>query len=226
MISAFAIFRLVVDRRTFYLNFSCREIALEVFHVSGCIPQAPFCKREYLERFHFFGIIFERHLLHLSPSVERNEEEYTCLHTIFTTRDTGIIHTMAALVAVEWGFTRFPTRIPDGIAFLDVEVTSAIIHRNPIVAITGDATELGILIERITTGCIGDEREEILVAQIVDPRPWSLWICNHVLAIGVIKMTILFLCHCLFSIYIVIYSCFEMLIPYSNYLILYYIMNV
>ena len=75
MISAFAIFRLVVDRRAFYLNFSCREIALEVFHVSGCIPQAPFCKREYLERFHFFGIIFERHLLYLSPSVERNEEE-------------------------------------------------------------------------------------------------------------------------------------------------------
>ena len=81
------------------------------------------------------------------------------------------------------------------------------------------ATELGILIERIPTCCVGDKREEILVTQIVDPRPWSLWICNHVLAIGVIKMTILFLCLCLFTIYIVIYSCFELLILYSNYLI-------
>ena len=45
-------------------------------------------------------------------------------------------------------------------------------------------------------------REEILVSQIVDPRPWGLWIGNYVLAIVVIEMTILFLCHCLCSIFI------------------------
>lgn len=156
---------------------------------------------EHLESLYFRSLILQRHLLDFSPGVEWNEEEDACLYTVLAARDAGIVHAVAALIAVEWRLAWFPAWIPDGIAILDVEVATTIIHRYPVVAIAGETTELGILIERIPTCCVGDKREEILVTQIVDPRPWGLWVSNHVLAIGVIKMTILFLCHCFFNVY-------------------------
>ena len=103
---------------------------------------------------------------------------------------------MAALIEVERCLARFPTGIPDGLAILDVEVATAIVHRHVVVAITGDAAELGILVEGIATGGVADEREEILIAQIVDPRPWGLWVGDDILAVGVIKMSVFLVCHC------------------------------
>ncbi len=76
-----------------------------------------------------------------------------------------------------------------------IKVSAAIVHRHIIVAIAGDAAELSVFIERIAAGRIRDQREEILVAQIVDPRPRSLRIGNHILAACVIKMTVFFLIH-------------------------------
>ena len=201
VVAALAVFGLVIDGRAFYLHFARREVALEVLHVGGSIPEAPFCKGEHLEGLHLLSLVLQRHLLHLSPCMERNEEEHTCLHTVLTARDAGIVHAVAALVAVERCLARFPSRVPYGIAIFDIEIATAVIHRHTVVAVTGDATELGILVEGITTCCIGYEREEILVTQIIDPRPWGLWVSNHVFAIGVIKMTILFFCHCFFNVY-------------------------
>ena len=64
---------------------------------------------------------------------------------------------MTALIKVERCLARFPTRIPYGIAILDVEIPPAIIHRHVVVAIAGDTTELGILIEAVAAGSVGDE---------------------------------------------------------------------
>ena len=201
VVAALAIFGLVIEGRSFYLYFARREVALEVLHIGSGIPEAPFRKGEHLEGLCFLRQVLERHLLNLCPGMEWNEEENACLHPVLAARDAGIVHAVAALIAVEWRLAWFPAWIPDGIAILDVEVATTIIHRYPVVAIAGETTELGILIERIPTCCVGDKREEILVTQIVDPRPWGLWVSNHVLAIGVIKMTILFLCHCFFNVY-------------------------
>jgi hypothetical protein len=63
---------------------------------------------------------------------------------------------VAALVEVEWSLARFPTWIPNGIAVFDIKVSTAVVHWYIIVAIAGDATELGILIERIATSGIRD----------------------------------------------------------------------
>ena len=205
VVAALTILCLVIDGRAFHLYLAGGEVALEVLHIGGCIPQAPFGKGEHLEGLRLLRLIFERHLLYLSPSVKRNKEEHTCLHTVLASRNAGIVHTVTALVAVEWSFAGFPSGVPHGVAILDIEIATAIVHRHAVVSVAGDATELGILVEGITTCCVGDEGEEILVAQIIDPRPWGLRIGNHVLAIVVIEMTILFFCHCLCSIFIGFY---------------------
>ena len=46
MVAAFAVFSLMIYSGTLYLHLSSGEVALEVFHVGGGVPQAPFGKRE------------------------------------------------------------------------------------------------------------------------------------------------------------------------------------
>ena len=102
---------------------------------------------------------------------------------------------MTALIEVEWRLTGFPTRVPHGIAILDVEITPAVVHRHVVVAIAGDTAELSVLVEAVATGGIRDEGEKILIAQIVDPGPRSLRVCNDILAMLVVEMTVTFLFH-------------------------------
>ena len=154
VVAALTIFGLVIEGRAFYLYFARREVALEVLHIGGCVPEAPFGKGEYLEGLHLLRLVLQRHLLHFCPGVQWHEEEHTCLHAVLAARDAGIVHAVAALVAVERCLARFPSRVPYGIAIFDIEIATDVIHRHTIVAITGDATELGILVERITTCCI------------------------------------------------------------------------
>ena len=154
VVAALTIFGLVIDGRAFYLYFARREVALEVLHVGSSIPEAPFGKGEYLEGLHLLRLVLQRHLLHFCPGVQWHEEEHTCLHAVLAARDAGIVHAVAALVAVERCLARFPPRVPYCIAILDVEIATAVIHRHTVVAVTGDATELGILVEGITTCCV------------------------------------------------------------------------
>jgi hypothetical protein len=100
---------------------------------------------------------------------------------------------MATLVEVEWRLAGLPPRVPDSVAVLDIEIPTSIVHRYIIVAITGDAAEFGILVERIAAGGVGDEREKVLVAQVVNPWPWGLRISDDILAMLVVEMTITFL---------------------------------
>jgi hypothetical protein len=100
---------------------------------------------------------------------------------------------MTALIEVERRLTGFPSRIPDGVAILDVEVAAAIVHRHVVVAITGDTAELGVLVKTVSACCIGDERKEILIAQIIDPGPRSLRVSNNILSMLVIEVSVTFL---------------------------------
>ena len=154
VVAALTVFGLVIDGRTLYLHLARREVALEVLHVGSSIPEAPLCKGEHLEGLHLLRLVLQRHLLHFCPGVQWHEEEHTCLHAVLAARDAGIVHAVAALVAVERCLARFPSRVPYGIAIFDIEIATAVIHRHTIVAITGDATELGILVEGITTCCV------------------------------------------------------------------------
>ena len=39
-----------------------------------------------------------------------------------------------------------------------------------VVAVAGDAAQLGVLVEGIAAAGVGDQGEEVLVAEVVDPR--------------------------------------------------------
>ena len=193
VIAALAIFGLMIDGRALNLNFASREVALEILHVGSGIPETPLLEAEELQALGFRGFVLQRQFLHLSPLLQWHEEQYAGLDAVFLTRDAGIAHTVTALVEVERRLTGFPSRIPDGVAILDVEVTAAIVHRHVVIAITGDTAELGVLVKTVSTCGIRDERKEVLVAQIIDPGPRSLRVSNNILSMLVIEVSVTFL---------------------------------
>ena len=65
------------------------------------------------------------------------------------------------------------------------------VHGAVIIAVPGKAQKFGILIEAITSACVGDQSEEFLGSKIVDPGKGSFGGCNDILPVLVIKVSIL-----------------------------------
>ena len=157
VVATLAIFCLVIDGATLNLDFSCREVTLEILHVSSSIPQTPLFEREEFQFFCFVALVGQCQLLYFGKGVQRNEKKYTGFNAVLTTSDAGVAHAVTALVEIQWRLARFPSRIPDVAVVVNVKVASAIIHRYVVVAIAGDTSEFGVLVERIASSSIGDE---------------------------------------------------------------------
>ena len=96
---------------------------------------------------------------------------------------------MTALIAVKLGLCGLPSGIPDRIAILDIEVFTIGIKRAVVIAITGETQELGILIEGVTSACVGDQRKELIGSEVVDPGSRSFGSSDNVLFVRIIKKT-------------------------------------
>ena len=121
--------------------------------------------------------------------MERNEEKHAGLDSVLGTCNAGVAHSMAALIEVQGSLARFPARRPDRSLVIDIEITSAVVHRDIVVAVTGYTTELRVLVEGISAGRVGDQREEVLVAEVVDPRPRCLRVGDHIFPTLIIKVS-------------------------------------
>ena len=147
MVAAFLIFRLMIDDRSVHLNLAGREVALEVLHIRSCIPEAPLCERVQLEFPCLVRCVCKGQLLHLCPSVQRHKEEHARLDTVLGTSDAGVAHSVTALIEIKRGLARLPAWRPYGSVVVDVEIPSAIVHRNVVITIAGNTAELCVLIE-------------------------------------------------------------------------------
>ena len=70
-----------------------------------------------------------------------------------------------------------------------IEIASAHINGNVVIAIARDAAKSCVLVEAVTACCIGDKREEALGSEVVYPRVRGLWRGDDVLLVGVIEVT-------------------------------------
>ena len=195
VVAAFLVFRFVVDDRAFHLHLAGREVTLEVLHVRGGIPQAPFGEGEQLQPLHRVARVAQGQFLHLGPCLQGDEEQHAGFHAVLGAGDARVAHAVAALVAVQRCLARFPAGRPHRVAVLDVEVASAVVHGHAVIAVARDAAELGILVEAVASGRIGYQGEEIFIAQVVDPGPGRLRVGDDVFAVRVVKVTVLFVFH-------------------------------
>lgn len=102
---------------------------------------------------------------------------------------------MTALIEVQRCAARLPSWIPDGVSIFQIEVTAVVVHRNVVVTIASQTAEFGVLIERVATSRVGNEREEVFVTKVVDPRPRCLWVGDDIFPVGIIKVTVVFVVH-------------------------------
>ena len=98
MVSALSVFSLVINSGTNDFHLSCREIALEILHVCGCVPKAPFLVRKQFQTLFLVCVIGKCHLLYLSPRLQWYEEQDTCRHSILASCNPCVVHSVAALV--------------------------------------------------------------------------------------------------------------------------------
>ena len=157
VVAALLVLCFVVDGGAVNLHFAGREVALEVLHVRGCIPQTPFGEREQLQLLHFGRGVFQRELLHFAPFLQRNEKEHRGFYAVLAACDARVAHAVAALVAVERCLAGFPAWVPHCSVVVDIEVSSAVVHRDAVVTVAGDASELCILEEGVATCCVRNQ---------------------------------------------------------------------
>ena len=74
-------------------------------------------------------------------------------------------------------------------AVVYVEITSAHINGNVVIAVTCNSSQSCVLVEAVTACCVRDQREKALCAEIVYPRIRGLGRCNDILLVLIVKIT-------------------------------------
>ena len=192
MVAALAVFGLVIEDVPVDFHFTRGEVPLEVLHVGGGVPEAPFHEGIELEGLFRRARVRQLHPVHLAAVADGHEEEDISLQPVLLPRHPGIAHAVTALVGVEGGLAGLPARVPDRFAVLDVVIAAAGVHGHAVVAVAEDPAEFGILAEAVTACGIGNQGEEILRPHVVDPRPRGGRIRDDVLPAGVVEVSVFF----------------------------------
>ncbi len=188
--ASLTILGLVVDRRSVDLHLAGGVVALEVGHVVHRVPEAEFHVGEELEAALLRVFIFKTKAKDLAGVPDRDEGGDFGGDVVLLAVYHGVAEAVAAGVGIKRRLCRLPARIPDRIAVLDIEIMAVGILRGVVVAETGQAEELRIFIEAVAAASVGDQGEEFLTPQIVDPGKRSLWSGDDVFFCLVVKITV------------------------------------
>ena len=123
----------------------------------------------------------------LAGFFQRHKSSKLRLDFVFRSSKTAVTKSMTAFITVKLCFDRLPGGCPDCIAMPDKVIAAICVSRNIVVAIACQAKQLCIFIEAVSSACVGNQREEILISKIVDPRKWSGRRCDHIFFLLVIK---------------------------------------
>ena len=96
---------------------------------------------------------------------------------------------MTTFIRIKACLRRLPTRIPDTITILYIEVNTIGVHLTVVIAISGNTKKFCILIECISAGSVRDQAEEALGSQIVDPGKRCLRCGDHIFFVIIVKVT-------------------------------------
>ena len=180
---------IVVTEIGLYFDFAGRKVSLEILLVIISIPEAPLNIRKYFEILFPAGFVLNIKKDHFAGVTHGNEVELADSYAVLGRTKAGVSHAMSALITVQLSLGRLPSSIPNSVFILYIYVLSVSVVGNVVIAIACDSQKSCILIKGITSACIGDQSEEVLVPEIVDPRERSSGSCNHILSIGVVEVS-------------------------------------
>ena len=190
VVAALAVLGLVVDCAALDLDFADRVGALVVRHVVQCFEEAELDVRKETQLLGLLGLVADGDFPDLEILAGRYEHQLLDLDAILLAGDAGVAKAMAALEGIEFGAGRFPTGIPDRLALLHIQEAAVVIHRVVVVAITREATELGVLPEGVAARGLRRHAEELVLAEIIQPGQGRVWACDNIFAVGVVKVSV------------------------------------
>ncbi len=180
----------VVDRRALDLHLADRPGALEVRHVVQRLVEAELDVRVELQLLRRRARVADRRLPELGRLARGHEEELLDLDAVARAEEPRVAEPVAALVAVERGLRRLPARVPDRAAVVDVEVAAAEVERHVVVPVARQAPQLGVAPEGEAAGGVRAEADQLVLAQVVQPRQRRVRAMDHVLAPGVVELAV------------------------------------
>jgi hypothetical protein len=173
------------------LDLADREVALEVAGVVEGVPEAEFDGAEQREVGRRRAVIGDRRPPDLEGLAERNEVRDLDLDAGPARADDRVAQAVAAAIVVELGPRGLPRRRPElfAVPVTDVQVAATGVRRNPVVAVAGQPSEPGITVERVAAGGVGDDPEELLAAEVVDPWERGVRLRDDVFASLVVELS-------------------------------------
>ena len=154
VIAPLAVLGLVVDHAVFDFHLASAEVALKVGRVVLRVPQAEFDARERRERRSLVAVIGHRKLPDFEVLVERHEVARARRDAPVCRADRAVAHAVAATVVLRFVPRGLPGGRPElsGLIVPQIDITPAEIEGNIVVAVTRNAPQPGVAIERIAAG--------------------------------------------------------------------------
>ena len=149
VVTALAVFGLMIDSAALHLDFTGGEIALEVGAVVHSVPQTELHIAEHIQLFYGIRLIFQSQAVQLTGIAGGHEQLLRSGNTVLLTLQNGIAQTVAAGVAVQLCLGGLPAGVPDGIAILDVNVVAVHIQRGAVIAVAGQAAHPRIAVKAV-----------------------------------------------------------------------------
>ena len=187
-----AVLRRVEDRRAAALDLylADRVGALEVRHVVERLVEAELDVGEEAKLLCRRAGVADGRPPDLDVGPGRDEEAELDLDAALRAQDARVAQPVPALVAVERRLRRLPTRIPDRVAVADVEVAADGVERRVVVAVARQPTKPRVAPERVAAPRVRAETEEIVLAEVVEPRKRRVRPPDHVFPSGVVERAV------------------------------------
>ena len=189
VVAALAVLGLVVDGAAHHLHLAGGEVALEVGAVVHGIPQAELHIAEHIQRAGGVRLVLQRQAVDLARIAAGHEQLLLGADAVLLTGQDGVAEAVAAAVGIQFRLGGLPAGVPDRAAVVDVDAVAVHIQRGVVVAVAGDAAQPSIPIKAVAAAGVGHEAEEVLAAQIVDPRQGCARGVDHVFPVCIIKMS-------------------------------------
>ena len=183
-----AVFGFVINGVRLQLDLADGEVPLEVGAVVHRVPEAELYIGEHIERLFRGSPIFQRQPDEQAVVALRDQQRLCGRNTIFLPLNHAVAEAVAAGIAVQLRFRGLPAGIPDSLAVFDINMKPLLVDRAVIIAVAGQTAQPRVAIEAVAACRVGQEREKILAAEIVDPRKRCARVGDHIFPLLIVKM--------------------------------------
>ena len=189
VVPALPVFGLVIDGVFHHFYFTGGKVALEIGAVVHGVPEAELHIAEYIQGAGGVGPVGQGQTVDLAGVAPGHEKLLPGGDAVLLAIQQGIAQTVAAGVDIQLGLGGLPARVPDDSAVVDVDAVAVHVQGRIVVAVAGDPAQPGVPVKAVSAAGVGHQTEEILTAEVVDPRQRGTGRVDHIFPARIIKMS-------------------------------------